>query len=270
MERKEELDLFLSRANELVESKYIVADIKIANLLKAIASSETLLAIFKNCLSDFDFNEAKKKYLIKSEYLSADKGEFILPETTRELLAFVFYLLAAFDVQDMNLADFIKKYFYEDGSYSSGYLLFVTSMIKPFVVAVKNVMTSVIDGRIQDPIDAINEEELRKAKEKEKEEKFEKLQKESSLKSYGESLTKLRQILVEDKLNVKKSKIADNKKNDLILIIDMLANVIESYDKDAINYAFTSYKYAIKAHKILFFKRSKQTEKLIKDILNGI
>ena len=77
MSKQEELDLFLVRADELIESKYIVADIKIVNLLKSIASSETLLAVFKNCLTDFDFEAAKKKYFVKSEFLSDEKGEFI-------------------------------------------------------------------------------------------------------------------------------------------------------------------------------------------------
>ena len=61
MSKQEELDLFLVRADELIESKYIVADIKIVNLLKSIASSETLLAVFKNCLTDFDFEGRKRR-----------------------------------------------------------------------------------------------------------------------------------------------------------------------------------------------------------------
>ena len=35
---REELDAFIERADELIDSKYILADIKIVNLLKAIAS----------------------------------------------------------------------------------------------------------------------------------------------------------------------------------------------------------------------------------------
>ena len=65
MTKKEQLDLFLEKANELIESKYILADIKIVGLLKAIASSDTLMAIFKNCLTDFDRDVAERKYLVK-------------------------------------------------------------------------------------------------------------------------------------------------------------------------------------------------------------
>ena len=63
MTRQEELELFNLKSNELIECQYILADIKIVGLLKAIACSETLVAILKNCLSDFDFEEAKKKLI---------------------------------------------------------------------------------------------------------------------------------------------------------------------------------------------------------------
>lgn len=270
MDKKEELELFLVRADELIESKYIVADIKIVNLLKTIASSETLLAVFKNCLVDFDFEEAKKKYLVKSEYLSSEKGEFVLPDSSRELLAFIFCVLVAIDAKEIDFSEFIKKFFYEDGSFSTGYSTFINAMIKPFKNTVKAVMESVLGGTIQDPIDALTEEEERARLEKERKEREERLEKETSLKAYGESLIALRKILLEDKLKIKESKLKQETADELTLVIDMLANVIESNDKDAVNYAFIAYKYVAKSHKILFFGRVKKVNKLIKDVINGL
>ena len=91
MEKNQELALFLERADEFIDSKYILADIKIVNLLKTIVASETLLAIFKNCLADFNFEQAKKKYLVQSKYLSSDKGEFVMPNSSR-VACFCVYL----------------------------------------------------------------------------------------------------------------------------------------------------------------------------------
>ncbi len=271
MDKTEELNTFLARADELIESKYIVADIKIVNLLKSIASSETLLAIFKNCLTDFDFEDAKKKYLVKSEYLSSEKGEFILPDSSREILAFIFCVLMAIDAKEIDLSDFYKKiFFYEDGSYSAGYATFVNAMIKPFRNTVKSITESVIEGKIQDPIEALSEEEERRKREKEQKEREERLEKETSLKAYGESLSELRKILLADKLKVKESGLKDEAKDEMILIIDMLANVIESNDKDAVNYAFVAYKFAVRTHKLLFFGREKKVKSLIKDVINGL
>lgn len=39
MTKREELDVFVERAEELIRSKYILADIKIVGILKAIAAS---------------------------------------------------------------------------------------------------------------------------------------------------------------------------------------------------------------------------------------
>ena len=269
MNKREELDLFLKRADEFIESKYILADVKIINLLKSIASSNTLMAIFKNCLDGFDYDEATKKYLVKSKYLAGDKGEFILPSTSRELLAFIFNLLVDMDAKRIDFSAFIKKYFFEDGSFSSEYSAFINSMIKPFKNSVKILMESVIEGKLQDPVEALTEEENRRAREKLEEEERAKKDKEILSKKHGESVKMVREILLAVKTKIKNSKIKKEEVERLLLVIDMLANAVESEDKDAINYAYTSYYYATKVHFMRSFKRKKVT-KLVKEILNAI
>ena len=147
MDKNAELALFIERADELIESKYIIADIKIVGLLKAIAASDTLIAIFKNCMTGFDYVAAQKKYLVKSKYLAEGKGEFVLPSSSRDLLAFIFSVLVDIDAKRIDFAQFINKYFYEDGSCSAGYTAFLNSMIKPFKNTVKMLMESVIEGK---------------------------------------------------------------------------------------------------------------------------
>ena len=56
MNKRAELDAFLKSTDELINSKYIIADIKIVGVLKAIASSQTLIALFQNCLVSSFFN----------------------------------------------------------------------------------------------------------------------------------------------------------------------------------------------------------------------
>lgn len=267
MKKSEELQFFLEKADELACSKYILSEIKIVNLLKAISASETLLAIFKNCLINFDIEEAKKKYFVKSKYLTGDKGEFILPNNSRELLALVFNVLVEIDAKQINFPEFLSKYFYEDGSFSASYSAFINSMIKPFRNSVKVLMECVIDGSLEDPIDAIVREEERRAGLEIERQKREKLEAELMKKSYGASVKKIKEYLLSDKQKVKNSKLKDQVKEELTLIIDMLANVIESEDKDAIYYAFVSYKYCTKAHKIMFRARVRKIKKLLKDVL---
>ncbi len=270
MTKREELDLFLERADELIDSKYILAEIKIANLLKSIATSETLLALFRNCLTDFDYQTSKKKYLVKSQYLSADKGEFIIPPSSRELLAFVFCTLAEIDGKQIILSDFINKYFFDDGSFSSGYELFITAMIKPFKNCVKMLMDNVIEGKLQDPVEAVMEEERKKEQKKVEDEKQAQKELDLNKKTYGVSVRKVKELLLEDKKKVKNSNLKVIVKEDIVLVIDMLGNVIDSEDKDAIKYAFIAYRYVAKAHPILFYGRNGKLNKLIRSILNGI
>ena len=270
MTKKEELDLFLTHAQEFVESKYILADVKIVNLLKSIASSDTLIALFKNCLTDFDYAEAQNQYLVKSPYLSSDKGEFILPPNSKDLLALTFNLLADFDARRINMSAFLNRYFYVDGSCASGYEAFINALIIPFISAVKSLMESVIDGKLQDPIEALTEQENKRQKEIEEEKIRQKQEAELAKKSYGEAVKNIKEILLKDKQKIKNKKFSEEKKEEMLLIIDMLANAMTSEDRDAIIYAFVAYKFMTQAHWILFFNRARKIFKMLKDVLNAI
>lgn len=267
---KEQLDVFSIKSEELIASQYIIADVKIASLLKTVASSDILLALFKNCLTDFDYGKAKKSYLVKSQFLADDKGEFVLPPNSRELLAFVFSLLIDIDAKRIIFSDFLNKYFFVYGSLTSSYNAFINTVIKPFKNSVEILIGDVIEGKIQDPIEALVEEEARKKREKEEALVRAKKDKELSEKAYGESVKAIREMLLLDKKKVKDSKLKDEDKQEIILVIDMLANVIESEDKDAINYAFIAYKYVAKSRKRLFFRKVKKINKHLRNVLNGI
>ena len=89
-------------------------------------------------------------------------------------------------------------------------------------------------------------------------------------KSYGASVRKIKVALLDNKQKINDSKLKVVVKNDLLLIVSMLANAIESEDKDAITYAFVAYKYACKAHKLLLRKGKRVVVKEVKSVLNGI
>ena len=267
--KREELDNFILRADELIASKYIIADIKIVNLLKAIASSSTLLALFKNCLADFDYQSAKKKYLVKNP-LSDDKGEYVSPSSSRELLAFTFNLLMEIDAKKIVLSNFLDKYFYEDGSTYGEYTAFLCAIIKPFRDAVKGIMESVLDGKLQDPVEALNEEEAKREEERKTQEEQQEKEKELAKKAYGKSIKEIKELLLVDKKKIKESNLKSLIKLELTFAVDMLGSVIDSLDRDAIEYAYLTYKYVAKAHKILFFGRVKKIKKLLVDVVNEL
>ena len=131
-------------------------------------------------------------------------------------------------------------------------------------------MESVIEGKLQDPVEALTEEENRRAKALEDERLQKEQEKELALKTYGESVKKIKEILLSDKQKVRAKKLPNEKQEEMLLVIDMLGNAITSEDRDAIIYAFVSYKFMAKAHKFMFSGRAKKVFKLLKGVLDGI
>ncbi len=125
------VERFINACNELINGKFILADSKISDLLKGIAASEELTGLFNAVMDGFDYEAAKKAYL-KSSAPHSTRGTIYLPADRKDLLAFVFCLLAEFDCGSMKFNDFLLRYFYEDGSYTASYTLFVSRLIRPF------------------------------------------------------------------------------------------------------------------------------------------
>ncbi len=126
------IDRFLSACDDLIAGKFILADSKIGELLKSVASSKELTELFSAVTEKFDYTAAKKAYLRFPSEKGAAHGAAFLPVERGDILAFVFCLLVEFDAGSIRFNDFLLRYFYEDGSYTASYALFVDRMIRPF------------------------------------------------------------------------------------------------------------------------------------------
>lgn len=126
-----QMQRFFTACDELINGKFIVADKKIEELLKSIASCDDLMGLFSAVTKGFDYNAAKRAYL-RAPVDTRTRGEAYLPSDETELLAFVFCLLVEFDGGSLRIGDFLLNYFYEDGSYTASFSLFVERMIRPF------------------------------------------------------------------------------------------------------------------------------------------
>lgn len=247
MSKELELNSFREKAQELISSNYLLADVKIVNLLKVIASSDTICALFKSCLTDFDFNKAKEKYFVVSQYLSNDKRVFVVPESTKDLIAFVFLCLMEIDNKVISLPNFLDKYFYDDGSTYSSYSMFINLMIKPFTSTVYSLAEDIFDGKVQDPHEVLVNIEKKKARQKAEKEKEIEKEKELSKKTYGENIKKVRRILISNKNKFINSKLSENKKAERTLVIDELVKALDSEKQDRITYSFLCYYYMAKS-----------------------
>lgn len=126
-----DMQRFFTACDELITGKFIVAEKKISELLRSVAMCEDLMGLFTAVTKKFDYQAAKRAYL-RAPIDTRTRGEAYLPADETELLAFVFCLLVEFDNGTMRLGDFLLRYFYEDGSYTASYALFVGRVIRPF------------------------------------------------------------------------------------------------------------------------------------------
>ncbi|MDE6274697.1 MAG: hypothetical protein K2L87_06590 [Clostridiales bacterium] len=126
------IERFLSACDELVSGKYILADTNMGEVLRAIAASEELTALFDAVTAKFDYARSKRAYLVYPADGASSRGAAYLPTERGDILAFVFCLLVEFDSGSMRFNDFLLRYFYEDGSYTASYALFADRVMRPF------------------------------------------------------------------------------------------------------------------------------------------
>ena len=134
---REQIDLFLRRCDEVMGSRFIIADTKISDLLKSIATSDLLYAYFRDITKNFDYRAAQRKYLDDAPAAPSRGKKMLFPEDPQEKLAFIFCLLVEFDSKKRDLSEFLQEYFYEDGSVYESFYAFTNQVIKPFRNAVK-------------------------------------------------------------------------------------------------------------------------------------
>ena len=60
---RQQIDVFLEKCDDVMRSKFIIADTKISELLKSIATSDLLYAFFREITKDFDYAAAQRKYM---------------------------------------------------------------------------------------------------------------------------------------------------------------------------------------------------------------
>ncbi len=136
---KEQVENFLLKCEEIKNCKFIVAPTKISDLLKCIVNSRELYGLFDAVTNNFDYPAVKSNCLVTISDAMYERSYVTLPQTTGQVLAFIFCLLVEFDNNTLNFNDFLRKYFPEDGSYVASYRAFCNVIIKSLQDAVAQV-----------------------------------------------------------------------------------------------------------------------------------
>lgn len=136
---KEQVLSFLNKCEELKSCKFIMATTKIKDLLKCIVNCPDLYRLFEAVTKDFDYPAERERCLISSNDGLLERNYVVLPKTIGKRLAFIFCLLVDFDRDTVNLNDFLRKYFSDDGSYYASYRAFCNTIIKSLQECVEQV-----------------------------------------------------------------------------------------------------------------------------------
>lgn len=121
-----DFDLF---CDEMVASKYILADRKISQILKCIAGSRKLYDIIDNCMQGFDFGVA----LARSKNQDENGINYLIPPKNRShQIAFVFCLLFSFDTNQTDFKMFLHTFYYHPSNPNIEFSDFTAHLIMPF------------------------------------------------------------------------------------------------------------------------------------------
>ncbi len=239
---REQLNLLVSRLDGLRDSKYLLADKKISEILKIIAGSEVLFHLFEFCTTGFDYYKVKNSCFIVSP-----EGEkfFKRPKSDKDFLAFAFSLFYEFDIKKADLFKTLTEYFNAGQDLKDCYEVFVEKLVLPFKEVVLRTATAMI---------VETEKELGIYKEQPmvvnspKEETTSKTQVEFQPESKamdGRFADEARRLLSEDKISIMNYKINDTVKSEIIMLLEALDTAIFEGEKTNIVFTFTAYKYAV-------------------------
>lgn len=126
------IDDFVRVCSEMVNSKYILADGKITDILQTIAGSAKLYELVRAAVKGFDFEYELKK----AKSTAGGKVSLLIPTDTKNLIAFVFCLLIKIDSDEILLKDLLDTFFSCDSGIYEEYDRFCDEVIVPFANAV--------------------------------------------------------------------------------------------------------------------------------------
>lgn len=135
MENIKELEGFNNLCNELVNGKYLLAEVKISSLLNLISNDEKLTNIVNSCVQNYDYN-SQSTLILKNE----EPNPYVaLPQNDNEIIAFVYNLLYKIKSGSIDLNKFLLNYFSDTSTNGKEFINFVIQLIIPFKNSINNI-----------------------------------------------------------------------------------------------------------------------------------
>lgn len=221
--RERSLAIFLSATDELINSKYILADSKVGAILKSVAQSRMLYETFEYVTYGYDYSAAKSVCFVD--------GGVSLPQKDEDVLAFVFLTLMEIDAGREDVMRILNDYFGGDNGMQNAYAAFADKMLKPFRDIAEKTFGKIISGEMP----AVGKGEI---KTENAESQNVKTEKKASAVSYAITLA-------EDEF----ARSGSDGAEELAYILKELRDAEEKSDADKITLACLALKYAVKSVK---------------------
>ena len=141
---KDKIENFFSSCDEFISGKFILADIKIAKLLRAITESSEIYDVVAESLINYDYK--KESVILEEDCKAKNEGNLILPDDKDIVIPYVFSLLVEIDSKQQNFNEYLEKNFVGASSQKEEYEAFAYCIIIPFKNAIAEAIGYEIDG----------------------------------------------------------------------------------------------------------------------------
>lgn len=140
---RESVEKFDEKSSELINSKFLLAEKKIEELLVTIADSVLLYEIFEHVTENFDYTTFKS---VCFYHLQDGRGCFRLPKNSADVIAFCFSLLLEIDGGKIDVLELCNEFFPTEDGKQRSYNLFASQLLIPFKNAVLDVAYAILDA----------------------------------------------------------------------------------------------------------------------------
>lgn len=244
--RESSIENFDSAMDELINSKYILADGKIGAVLKIVAQSRLLYELFEYVTADFDYQAAKSVCFVAGE----GKDKFKLPQKDEDLLALCFLLLMEIDSGKEDVIAFCEKYFSSDEGMQKSYMEFADSLLRPFKTITEITAERIISAdEKREEEDGSEAAQPKAVDEKENDDR--------------EAFPAVRASLAA--ATAEQERRGGDDAEELVFILDQLCLAMKESDYPRITLAYTALKYAVK-----FIRRPKIDLKAVEKEISGL
>ena len=286
LEELSKINNLIASCNDMIEGKFILADYKIANILKNITESKEVYDLIAKCMNGFSFEREFSRAQIRGSG-GANKSKMVLPAQPEKILPFVFCVLVNLNNKNIDFAMFLNEFYSDEKGKNFEFANFAKEVIMPFrdIIANyfdisveqaskinnKNINTQIEEG-LDDKIEEEQEEFQRDEIEEEFEEEINFEEENQDVNLDAEKIENFFDNVKNTILQLKNElsydrRLTEMRKEEITYLADVIIQDCEAKDLNNVVALLTAFHYVIYKVKILKFL-TKELQKLLINLYN--